>query len=213
MAAQKKYKGKDVKITGILAVIDSDGNYISLHGDEYSITGVHCTLNKRDSAQMSALERMQKGQKLTVCGTIDDVGEIMGYSLKVDIIKGDNLAKPAPRQTAPQKSSSQEYVSVDAETLLNALENNAMAAQRNYKGQRVKVTGILNNIDSDGKYISLRGNNQFSLQGVRCDLNTSDSAQMQRLEQLQKGQPVTVCGTIDDVGEIIGYSLQVDKIK
>ena len=83
-SASKKYKGKDLKVTGILEVIDADGNYISLHGDQYSITGVRCDINKKDKAQEDYLLNVQKGQTVTAYGTVSDVGEIMGYSLKVD---------------------------------------------------------------------------------------------------------------------------------
>ncbi|MBQ7477813.1 MAG: hypothetical protein IJT01_02790 [Selenomonadaceae bacterium] len=83
-AASKKYKGKDLKVTGSLEVIDADGNYISLHGDQYSIVGVRCDINKKDKAQEDYLLNVQKGQTVTAYGTVTDVGEIMGYSLKVD---------------------------------------------------------------------------------------------------------------------------------
>ena len=83
-SASKKYKDKDLKVTGILEVIDADGKYISLHGDQYSITGVRCDINKKDKAQEDYLLNIQKGQTVTAYGTITDVGEIMGDSLKVD---------------------------------------------------------------------------------------------------------------------------------
>ena len=84
MAASKKYKGKDLKVTGTVEVMDSEGNYIVLHGDKYSIVGVHCTINKKDKAQEDFIMNIKKGQTVSASGTISDVGEIMGYTLKVD---------------------------------------------------------------------------------------------------------------------------------
>jgi len=84
MAAQKKYKDKNLKVTGQVEVMDSSGNYISLHGDSYSIVGVQCMINKKDKAQEDFLLNIKKGQTITAYGTITDVGEVMGYSLKVD---------------------------------------------------------------------------------------------------------------------------------
>ena len=60
MAASKKYKGKDLKVTGTVEVMDSEGNYIVLHGDKYSIVGVHCTINKKDKAQEDFIMNIKK---------------------------------------------------------------------------------------------------------------------------------------------------------
>ncbi|MBR3623490.1 MAG: hypothetical protein IKN43_09120 [Selenomonadaceae bacterium] len=67
-----------------MEVMDSEGNYIVLHGDKYSIVGVHCTINKKDKAQEDFIMNIKKGQTVSASGTISDVGEIMGYTLKVD---------------------------------------------------------------------------------------------------------------------------------
>ena len=85
MAAQKKYKGKDVKVSGKLGTIDSDGDYISIQpDDQFAIRGVHCTVNKKDKAQEDYVMNLQKDQWVTAYGTITDVGELMAYTMKVD---------------------------------------------------------------------------------------------------------------------------------
>ncbi len=83
-AAQKKYKGQNVKVTGQLGTIDSDGNYISIKSGGVDFKGVHCTINKKDKAQEDYVMALQKNQQVTAYGTITDVGEIMGYKMKVD---------------------------------------------------------------------------------------------------------------------------------
>lgn len=83
-SAQKKYKNKNLKITGILGTIDSDGNYISIKSSNMDFKGVHCTINKKDKAQEDYVLNLKKEQQVTAYGTVTDVGEIMGYKLKVD---------------------------------------------------------------------------------------------------------------------------------
>lgn len=83
-AAQKKYKGKDLAVTGQVRVIDSDGEYVVLMPEGLSIVGVHCTVNSKDSSQENFVLSVRKGQVVTAYGRITDVGEVLGYSMKVD---------------------------------------------------------------------------------------------------------------------------------
>lgn len=107
-----------------------------------------------------------------------------------------------------------EYTSVDAGTMVADLKNNAAAAQKKYKGKDLKVTGKLSNIDSDSKYISIEDpKGSFSMIHIQCFLNSKDKSQEDFVMNLQKGQTVTVYGTISDVGEVLGYSMKVDKFE
>ncbi len=83
-AAQKRYKGQYVKVSGMLGTIDSDMRYISIVPDQYSIRGVHCTLKRNDKAQESYVMNLSKDQWVTAYGKITDVGEVLGYSMDVD---------------------------------------------------------------------------------------------------------------------------------
>lgn len=96
--------------------------------------------------------------------------------------------------------------------MMDELENNAAAAQKKYKGQYLKVTGRLEVIDSDLKYISLHPES-FSITGVRCDIKRGDKSQEDYVTSASKGQTVTAYGQITDVGEVLGYSMQVDKFE
>lgn len=104
------------------------------------------------------------------------------------------------------------YADADIAVLMNDLEKNAAAASKNYKGKDVKViNGIVSNIDADGKYFNVETGKKFELKGVQCF--TQNKEQKDQLSQLQKKGPVTVYGRISDVGEILGYSLQIDKFE
>ena len=83
LKAKEQYKGKYLELSGILEVIDSDGKYISIHADEWDITGVHCTI-KNDEQRKYVMD-CTKGDNLTIRVKITDVGEILGYT--ADIIE------------------------------------------------------------------------------------------------------------------------------
>lgn len=84
--ASNTYKGKYVEVTGQLATIDSGGKYFSLNpmNDSFTMTNVRCDITQE---QVGTVSKFTQKQKVIVTGTITDVGEIMGYSLKVESIK------------------------------------------------------------------------------------------------------------------------------
>ena len=120
-------------------------------------------------------------------------------------VQQSTSAKPA---TAP---APKQYAAVDANALMSELERNAAAASKRYKGQSVCVSGRVGVIDSNGDYILLQSDNEFAITGVMCYLNSRDKSQEDFLMSVSNGQYIRAYGTIDDVGEVIGYSLKVDK--
>ena len=83
-AAQKKYKGQYLKVSGKLGIIDSDGDSISIVADNFFFADIHCTIDKHDKAQESYVLNLSKGQWVTAYGKITDVGETLGYWMDVD---------------------------------------------------------------------------------------------------------------------------------
>jgi len=84
--ASNTYKGQYVELTGTLSTIDSGGKYFSLNPLDGRLTfkGVRCDITKE---QQEIVATFSSKQEVTVIGTISDVGEIMGYTLKVESIK------------------------------------------------------------------------------------------------------------------------------
>ena len=85
LKASKTYDGQYVKLTGKLSVIDSSGSYFSLtRSDEFAIIGVLCKIKDE---HLDTVMEFVEDQDVTVYGTITDVGEVMGYTLKVESIE------------------------------------------------------------------------------------------------------------------------------
>lgn len=103
------------------------------------------------------------------------------------------------------------YTEVDADTLIKALKENALKASKTYKGQYLSIKGKISNIDSSGAYISIDSlTDDFNLVNIQCFL-TSDE-QREIVANSATDEVVTVKGKVKDVGEILGYSIEVDEI-
>ena len=86
LKAKNTYNGKQVIVTGFVGSIDASGDYFSLlpEADALVFTGVQAYTSEKFMDQVS---NFTQGQPVTVTGKITDVGEVMGYSLKVASIK------------------------------------------------------------------------------------------------------------------------------
>jgi len=103
------------------------------------------------------------------------------------------------------------YKRVSIDTLEKALEENAAAAKEKYNNKYLEITGRLGVIDSDLKYIEIVSiKNEWDLIGVFCNIKNTE--QEEAIKKLKKDQKVVVKGKITDVGEIMGYYLDLDEI-
>ncbi len=150
---------------------------------------------------------------LTVIGLFVLLG-IIGAIVGGGSDKSSNTSSSTSKQVEQKVEKPKEYTPVDVGTLMTDLENNAAAAQKKYKNKDVKITGKLGNIDSDMTYINVQdANDPYAIRGVQCYLKKNDKAQEDFVLNLKKDQMVTVSGTMTDVGEVLGYSLKIDKFE
>ncbi len=93
----------------------------------------------------------------------------------------------APREVTPAE-------------LVSAYEQNEAAAQQQYGGRPLRITGTVTDISldiSDDPIIGLEGRNEY--QGVRLDLADDSKS---RAAELSQGQVITV--TCENITEIVG---------
>lgn len=103
------------------------------------------------------------------------------------------------------------YMAYSVAELVNDLDTNALKASEKYKNQYVELTGRLDSIDSNGSYISVYpGVKMYEFQGVTCYIKTPE--QKTAVMDMEIGDTVVVKGKITDVGEFLGYYLNIDEV-
>ncbi len=125
--------------------------------------------------------------------------------------KGSSTASSTTEKQETKKEVAKTYEKVEASTLIKTLEGNALKAKNTYKDKYVEVTGYLGNVDASGNYISIDPEEDaMIITGIQA--YTTNDEQKKVIAELDKGQKVTVKGKIKDVGEVLGYSIDIDEI-
>ncbi len=122
--------------------------------------------------------------------------------------KAKPVPKPEPEPVSePEPESAPTAIEVTVEELLSAYEADAAAADAKFANEILKVTGVVDRIEVkdilDIHYIILTSAEKGILQDIRC---TFDKKHGPELNQLTKGQTVTVRGKYD--GSIIDICLR-----
>ena len=139
---------------------------------------------------------MKKGTKILIGGLIL-VGVISAVSGN-----GEDKAKTGNNSKTEVKEEVA-YTTIDMNTLMNDLESNPANAKNKYEDQYFEVTGYVDVIDSDGKYFSIRNDNEYSIIGLQVSVDKEDK---DFINNLQIGQQITIKVKITDVGEVLGYT-------
>ena len=138
---------------------------------------------------------MKKGTKILIGGLIL-VGVISAVGGN-----GEDKTKTVNNSQAEVKEEVT-YTAIDMNTLMNDLESNPANAKNKYEDQYFEVTGYVDVIDSDGKYFSIRNDNEYSIIGLQVSVDKEDK---DFINNLQIGQQITVKVKITDIGEVLGY--------
>ena len=206
LKASSKYKDQYIEITGRLGNIDASGDYINIldKNDEYAFIGVQCYVS--NDTQAAQIAHMTTGDIVTLRGKCIDVGEVLGYSLQIDSID-DYESTPLEKE-----DYSDEYLQVSAKELITAVKENAMKAKQTYEGKNMTIKGTLDNIDAQGAYICVAdGPNDYSFVNIQCYLQNEE--QRNKIMDMSIGDELTITGKCTNVGEIIGYVIDIGDIQ
>ena len=189
------------------AKISADSRFCEKCGDD--------TENSRVNKLVQSNTQNNKGLPawaivLIVIGAIVFYGIVFGEDTEIE--GGGTLTNTEEKtETSSKKEETIEYIKVTKDDLDEALEKNAANAKDTYKGKYLEISGKLGTIDSDLKYIGLRSlNNEWDFNEIKCDLVNKEQKNI--VKSLSKGQDIVVRGKITDVGEILGYYLDVIEI-
>lgn len=142
------------------------------------------------------------------------IGSCAGGGTK-DQSKATTTTSSSSSSSGAAQAKQKVYADADINVLIKEAKENAASANQNYKKKDVKIIGgkILN-IDSDLKYITVEGTDpNYTMLHVCCDIKSDNKDLKDSILKLKKGENVTVYGTITDVGDLMGYSLKLDKIE
>jgi len=123
---------------------------------------------------------------------------VFGFAALMGILFGEEEPAGSSSGIAQVDTSSEaqiQYIEISAQDLWNAFEDNEVAADEKYKGEYVKVTGIVNNINSKDVLTSaniLLEVDEYVFGCVQCNFNSDDA---KAIANVKKGQKVTVVGT------------------
>lgn len=118
----------------------------------------------------------------------------------------------AERNSEVEMEPEIEYTVCAVQTLIDDVQANALKATDTYKDQYIELTGILSNIDASGKYIDLKASDDdYSFVSVQCYIK--DDTQKSKVMEMSSGDTVTLKGQVTDVGEVLGYSIDIIEIQ
>ena len=104
-----------------------------------------------------------------------------------------------------------EYEEISADQLADDLEANAASAKDKYAGNYYAISGKLGSIDSDGSYFDIDTNDELDFTIIQCYIK--DDSQLDKIKGMSKGDSIVVKGKIRDVGELMGYSIDIESIE
>ena len=117
-----------------------------------------------------------------------------------------NVTDPSIDTNTPVVQEPINYTVVSVANMMNALNDNALKAEKTYDGQYLEITGRLGVIDSDGSYVSLYGGD-FDFIGIQCFIKNDE--QLNFAMNMVKGDTYTIRVKVIDVGEILGYQANI----
>lgn len=105
-------------------------------------------------------------------------------------------------------SKPEKPIVVSVGKMLKDLDDNALAAAKQYDGKRVTVTGKLDQIDAAGNWFELvPSGSDFSLENIRIEI-TEDQRDL--LSSMKVGQSITATGNVTRVDQLFGYWIDAE---
>lgn len=169
--------------------------------------------NKMKTCKHCGAEIAKSAKVCPVCGGKNPkpiYKRVWFWLLVIVVLVGALGSKGGGSEETPKEKI--EYTAVTVDEMFKELTTNAVNAEEKYNNAHVAVTGNLSVIDSDGSYIAIEPvNNAYTLDSVHCRIKTEE--QLDKVKGLSKGDTITVKGKITDVGEVMGYSMDIDSIE
>lgn len=128
------------------------------------------------------------------------------------VFGGDSTDEDGSSSAKSDTKTEQEitYKKVSAKELSEALSKNAAKASKEYKDHYLEITGELSVIDSQMSYISI-SSGELDLTNIQCYIQNED--QEEKILEMEQGDEITVKGKCTDVGEVLGYAIDMESVE
>ncbi len=151
---------------------------------------------------------------LAIIGASTTTGtEGEGDPTQNEVTNTSNSSNSSNNSSSSNSSNRVTYEKVDLQEMMDALEENALKAEKTYQNKYIEVTGKIKNFDSDGVYITIEPVNadEWNFNTAMCYIKKD--AQRDFLMEKSVGDTVTVKGKVFSIGEVLGFSMNIDEIK
>ena len=207
---------KNTNYTDVKYVLEQAGfTNIIIEADPDLITGFVHDDGDIEDISINGISNFNKGDVFSPDARI----RIQYHTYREKTEKKDNKQSSQEKTQSNQTSQKEveavepqaDYRNASAGELIDALDNNALNAKQTYEKANIRLSGTLSNIDASGKYFNLSDGDSFSFTSIQCFIKNDETRD--RIASAAKGDTLTVCGKVTMVGEILGYSIDVDYIE
>lgn len=144
-----------------------------------------------DGAPDSAAKKAPKRRKWPYI-----IGAILLFFI-IAGISGSDSKRSASNAQAPSAAPPAAHHSLNAGELIDAYQQNEIAADKKFKNKLVRVSGVIEDIGKDildQAYVAVGTGKQFEIRSVQCFFSKRDE---DKLSALRKGQKVTIQGAVE----------------
>lgn len=124
----------------------------------------------------------------------------------------NKTATTTTENKAPQKEEQIVYEKADLKTMFDALEANAMKAEKDYQNKHIEFECRIKNFDSDGKYIGVEPVNASEWNFTTAMCYIKNDAHRDFLIEKSAGDTITIKGKVNSIGEVLGYSIDIAEV-
>ena len=114
--------------------------------------------------------------------------------------------------TTSKKTEEIAYEAVDLQTMFDDLSNNAMKAETLYQKKYVEFECKIANFDSDGDYIGVEPVNASEWNFTTAMCYIKNDTQKDFLIEKNVGDSITIKGKVKSIGEVMGYSIDINEV-
>ena len=125
---------------------------------------------------------------------------------------GEETVSPSTVSSDTEATEEITYEVIDLQKMFDDLNSNAMKAENNYSNKYIEIKCKIKSFDSDGKYVTVEptGADEWNFSTAMCYIK--NDTQKSFLVEKNVGDIITIKGKIKSIGEVVGYSIDINEV-